>query len=66
MKKLISILGSTGSIGQSTLKILDRKKNYFKPYLFSGIKWFFLYFLTFFPITLYETIQKVRGSVRPE
>ena len=36
-----------------------------KPYLFSGIKWFFLYFLTFFPITLYETIQKVRGSVRP-
>ena len=36
MKKLISILGSTGSIGLSTLKILDKKKNYFKPYLFSA------------------------------
>ena len=36
MKKLISILGSTGSIGQSTLKIVDRKKYYFKPYLFSA------------------------------
>ena len=38
MKKLISILGSTGSIGLSTLKILDKKKNYFKPYLFSANK----------------------------
>ena len=28
MKKLISILGSTGSIGISTLKIIDKKKNY--------------------------------------
>ena len=26
MKKLISILGSTGSIGHTTLKILDKKK----------------------------------------
>ena len=38
MKKLISVLGSTGSIGLSTLKILDKKKNYFKPYLFSANK----------------------------
>ena len=38
MKKLISILGSTGSIGLTTLKILDVKKNYFKPYLFSADK----------------------------
>ena len=26
MKKLISILGSTGSIGHTTLKILDKKR----------------------------------------
>ena len=38
MKKLISILGSTGSIGISTLKIVDKKKSYFKPYLFSANK----------------------------
>tara|TARA_E500000178_G_scaffold207387_1_gene204817 strand:- start:6293 stop:7456 length:1164 start_codon:yes stop_codon:yes gene_type:complete len=38
MRKFISILGSTGSIGLSTLKILDKKKNYFKPYLFSANK----------------------------
>tara|TARA_B100001989_G_scaffold25745_1_gene15381 strand:- start:5839 stop:7008 length:1170 start_codon:yes stop_codon:yes gene_type:complete len=38
MKKLISILGSTGSIGLTTLRILDLKKNYFIPYLFSADK----------------------------
>ena len=38
MKKLISILGSTGSIGLSTLKIIDKKKNIFVPYLFSADK----------------------------
>ena len=38
MKRLISILGSTGSIGLSTLKILDLKKSHFKPYLFSADK----------------------------
>ena len=38
MKKLISILGSTGSIGLSTLKIIDKKKDYFKPYIFSANK----------------------------
>ena len=30
MKKKISILGSTGSVGLSTLKIIDKKKDYFK------------------------------------
>ena len=30
MKKTISILGSTGSIGLSTLSIIDKKKNSFK------------------------------------
>ena len=38
MKKLISIFGSTGSIGLSTLKILDKKKEYFEPYIFSANK----------------------------
>ena len=30
MKKLISILGSTGSVGLNTLKIIDQKKNKFE------------------------------------
>tara|TARA_B100001057_G_scaffold332122_1_gene332440 strand:+ start:3535 stop:4713 length:1179 start_codon:yes stop_codon:yes gene_type:complete len=37
-KKKISILGSTGSIGLSTLKILDKKKNILKPYIFVANK----------------------------
>ncbi len=37
-KKKISILGSTGSIGLSTLKILDKKKNILKPYIFVAKK----------------------------
>ena len=38
MKKLISILGSTGSVGSSTLSIIDLKKGYFTPYIFSADK----------------------------
>ena len=38
MKRLISILGSTGSIGLTTLKIIDKKKNYFQPYFFVANK----------------------------
>ena len=38
MKKRISILGSTGSIGISTLKIVDKKKNKFKIILLSSNK----------------------------
>ena len=38
MKKIISILGSTGSIGLSTLKIISKKKNYFKINLLSANK----------------------------
>ena len=38
MKKNISILGSTGSVGLNTLKILKKKKDYFKPFLFSANK----------------------------
>ena len=38
MKKTISILGSTGSIGQSTFEIIDKKRNYFKIILLSSNK----------------------------
>ena len=38
MKKLISILGSTGSVGLSTLEIISKKKNFFKPFIFSANK----------------------------
>ena len=33
MKRKISILGSTGSIGISTLNIIDKKKKLFEVYL---------------------------------
>ena len=36
MKKKISILGSTGSVGKSTLAIINKKKNYFKINLLSA------------------------------
>ncbi len=38
MKKTISILGSTGSIGLNSLKIIDKKKNNFKINLLSANK----------------------------
>ncbi len=38
MRKLLSILGSTGSIGLTTLKIINKKKKFFKPYIFSANK----------------------------
>ncbi len=38
MKKTISILGSTGSIGLSSLSIIDKKKFYFKVRLLSANK----------------------------
>jgi 1-deoxy-D-xylulose-5-phosphate reductoisomerase len=38
MKKNISILGSTGSIGSSALSIIDKKKDYFKVILLSSNK----------------------------
>tara|TARA_A100001015_G_scaffold146173_1_gene162046 strand:+ start:1351 stop:2505 length:1155 start_codon:yes stop_codon:yes gene_type:complete len=38
MKQLISILGSTGSVGLNTLEIIDKKKYLFKPFIFSANK----------------------------
>ncbi len=38
MKKFISILGSTGSIGLSALEIVDKKRDYFKISLLSANK----------------------------
>ena len=38
MKKSISILGSTGSIGLSTFKIINKNKNNFNVYLLSANK----------------------------
>ena len=36
MKKKIIILGSTGSIGSTTLKIVDKKKSSFEIFLLSA------------------------------
>ena len=38
MSKTITILGSTGSIGKQTLKILDKKKKFFKVFILSANK----------------------------
>ena len=38
MKTSISILGSTGSVGLSALKIIDKKKSFFKIKLLSANK----------------------------
>ena len=38
MAKKISILGSTGSIGLTTLKIINKKKSYFTVIFFSANK----------------------------
>ena len=38
MKKIISILGSTGSIGQSTFQIIDKQKNHFDINILSANK----------------------------
>ena len=38
MKKKLSIFGCTGSIGETTLKLLKRKKKNYKYYIFTGYK----------------------------
>ena len=70
MKKTISILGSTGSIGLSTLKIID-KKNLFKIELLSANKNFRLicnqikkYNPKYFLISAKKTFKKVQQKFK--
>ena len=67
MKKKISILGSTGSIGLSSLKIINKKKSFFEIYLFSANKNFKLicnqikiYKPKYFVISNYNVFKKVK------
>ncbi len=66
MKKFISILGSTGSVGTSTLNIIDLKKEFFIPYIFSANKNYKLickqiekYQPQIFVITNFDTFKKI-------
>ena len=70
MKKSISILGSTGSIGLSTLKVIDKKK-YFRIVLLSANKNFRLicnqikkYKPKYFLISNKETFKKVQEKFK--
>ena len=70
MKKSISILGSTGSIGLSTLKVIDKKK-YFRIVLLSANKNFRLicnqikkYKPEYFLISNKETFEKVQEKFK--
>ena len=72
MKIKISILGSTGSIGSTTLKIIDKKKSSFSVFLLSSNKnykiiceqidkykpKFFIISNEIFPITLFFVLSK--------
>ncbi len=67
MKKTISILGSTGSIGLTTLKVIDKKKNLFKINLLSANKNYKLivnqikkYKPNYFIINDYSTFLKIK------
>ena len=71
MKKLISILGSTGSIGLTTLNIIDKKKNYFRPFIFSANKNYILickqiikYKPKYFLINNEKIFNRVRKKIR--
>ena len=71
MKKTISILGSTGSVGLSTLSIIDKKKKYFKVDLLSANKNYKLicnqikkYKPNYFVITDKNTYQKVKKKFK--
>jgi len=71
MKKTISILGSTGSVGLSTLSIIDKKKKYFKVDLLSANKNYKLicnqikkYKPNYFVIADKNTYQKVKKKFK--
>ena len=67
MKKKVSILGSTGSIGLNSLKIFEKKKNLFSIYLLSANKNFKLicdqikrYDPKIFIINDFKTYKKIK------
>ena len=71
MKKLITMLGSTGSIGLSTLSIINKKKNYFKVHLLSANKNYSLihkqikkYKPVYFVVTDYKIYLKVKKNFK--
>ena len=71
MKQTISILGSTGSVGLSTLSIVDKKKKYLKPFLLSANKNYKLiskqikkYKPNFFVITDEKTFKKTERKFK--
>ena len=71
MKKSISILGSTGSIGLSTLKIIDKKKNHFKVNILSANKNYSTilnqikkYKPKIFIINNFETFKKIKNKLK--
>ena len=71
MKKLLSVLGSTGSIGLTTLNIVDKKKNYFKPFIFSANKNYKLickqitkYRPNYFVINDYKVFKKLKKKFK--
>ena len=71
MKKFISILGSTGSVGLTTLSIIDKKRNLFKPYLFSANKNYSLiiaqikkYNPNYFIINDIKTFKKIKEKFK--
>ena len=71
MKKKISILGSTGSIGATTLNILNKKKNIFKINLLSAdknlnliCKQIKIYKPNFFIINNFKVFQKVKTKIK--
>ncbi len=71
MKKKISILGSTGSIGVTTLNIVNKKKNLFKINLLSAdknlnliCKQIKMYKPNFFIINNLKVFQKVKTKIK--
>ena len=71
MKKTISILGSTGSIGQQTLKIIEKKKFFFDIFLLSADKNFneinrqiIKYNPKFFLVSNYEIYKKIKKKYK--
>ena len=71
MKKIISILGSTGSIGLNSFKIIDKKRKYFDINLLSANKNYKLicmqilkYKPNFFVVTDQSIFEKIKKKFK--